>query len=50
MFFSVNAFALRIFSHVKLQEAFKASNKKNPDELAEQLAEKSEEMILSCFF
>ena len=51
LFFSVNAFALRIFSHVKLQEAFKAANKKkNPDELAEQLAEKSEELILTCFF
>ena len=51
LFFSVNAFALRIFSHVKLQEAFKAANKKkNPDELAEQLVEKSEELILTCFF
>jgi putative hemolysin len=50
LFFSVNAFALRIFSHVKLQEAFKVSNKKNPDQLAEQLAEKSEELILTCFF
>ncbi len=49
LFFSANAFALRIFSHVKLQEAFKALKKKNPDELAEQLAEKSEELILSCF-
>jgi CBS domain containing-hemolysin-like protein len=51
LFFSVNAFALRIFSYVKLQEAFKAAGrKKNPDELAEQLAEKSEELILMCFF
>ena len=51
LFFSINAFALRIFSHVKLQEAFKAANKKkNPDELAEQLVEKSEELILACFF
>jgi CBS domain containing-hemolysin-like protein len=51
LFFSVNAFALRIFSYVKLQEAFKtAGRKKNPDELAEQLAEKSEELILMCFF
>jgi CBS domain containing-hemolysin-like protein len=50
LFFSVNAFALRIFSHVKLQEAFKAANKKkNPDELAEKLADKSEELILTCF-
>ena len=51
LFFSVNAFALRIFSHVKLQEAFKAAKKKNnPDELAEQLADKSEDLILTCFF
>ena len=50
LFFSVNAFALRIFSHVKLQEAFKALNKKNSDELAELLAEKSEELISTCFF
>ncbi len=51
LFFSVNAFALRMFSLVKLQEAFKAtSKKKNPEELAEQLAEKSEELILMCFF
>jgi putative hemolysin len=51
LFFSVNAFALRTFSHVKLQEAFKAANKnKDPDELAEQLADKSEELIVTCFF
>jgi len=51
LFFSANAFALRIFSHAKLQEAFKAANKKaNPEQLAEQLAEKSEELILTCFF
>jgi CBS domain containing-hemolysin-like protein len=51
LFFSVNAFALRIFSHAKLQEAFRLLNKKkNPEQLAEQLAEKSEELILTCFF
>ena len=51
LFFSVNAFALRVFSHAKLQEAFRALNKKNyPEQLAEQLAEKSEELILTCFF
>lgn len=51
LFFSANAFALRIFSHAKLQEAFKALNKKkNPEQLAEQLAEMSEELILTCFF
>jgi CBS domain containing-hemolysin-like protein len=51
LFFSANAFALRIFSIVKLQEAFKAANKKNnPEQFAEQLAEKSEELILTSFF
>jgi CBS domain containing-hemolysin-like protein len=51
LFFSVNAFALRIFSHVKLQEAFKESRKKeDPEQLAEQLAERSEELILMCLF
>jgi putative hemolysin len=51
LFFSVNTFALRIFSHVKLQDAFRALNKKkNPEQLAEQLAEMSEELILTCFF
>ncbi len=40
LFFSVNAFALRIFSHAKLQDAFRALNKKKyPEQLAEQLAE-----------
>jgi len=49
LFFSVNAIALRTFSHVKLQEAFKAANKKaTPEELTEQLAEKAEELILTC--
>ncbi len=50
LFFSVNAIALRTFSHVKLQEAFKAINKKTtPEELTEQLAEKAEELILTCY-
>jgi CBS domain containing-hemolysin-like protein len=50
LFFSVNAIALRTFSHVKLQEAFKTANKKTkPEELAEQLAEKAEELILTCY-
>ncbi len=50
LFFSVNAIALRTFSHVKLQEAFKAANKKTtPEELTEQLAEKAEELILTCY-
>ena len=49
LFFSVNAVALRIFSHVKLQEAFKAAIKKEDSkDLTEQLSEKEEELILTC--
>jgi len=49
LFFSVNAIALRTFSHVKLQEAFRTTNKKtNPEELTEQLAENTEKLILTC--
>jgi len=49
LFFSVNAVALRIFSHVKLQEAFKAAIKKEDSkDLTERLAEKEEELILTC--
>ena len=49
LFFSVNAAALRIFSHVKLQEAFKAAIKKEDSKnLTERLAEKEEELILTC--
>lgn len=46
LFFSVNAIALRVFSHVKLQEAFKAANKEN---LTEQVAANAENLILTCF-
>ena len=49
LFFSVNAVALRIFSHVKLQEAFKAAIKKEDSKnLTERLSEKEEELILTC--
>jgi CBS domain containing-hemolysin-like protein len=49
LFFSVNAVALRIFSHVKLQEAFKAAiNKEDSKDLTERLSEKEEELILTC--
>ena len=49
LFFSVNAVALRIFSHVKLQEAFKAVLKtEDSKDLTERLAEKEEELILTC--
>jgi CBS domain containing-hemolysin-like protein len=49
VFFSVNAVALRIFSRVKLQDAFKASNRQAAAEkIVDQLAEKAEELILAC--
>jgi len=49
LFFSVNAVALRIFSHVKLQEAFKAAIKKEDSkDLTERLSEMEEELILTC--
>lgn len=50
LFFSVNVVALRIFSYVKLQEAFKAANKKEDYEvLASQVAENAEELVLTCW-
>ena len=45
LFFSVNTIALRIFSHVKLQEAFKAANK---DNLTNSLVRDAEKLILTC--
>jgi len=49
LFFSVNAVALRTFSRVKLQESFKAVNKKsNARDLTEQLARNAEGLILTC--
>jgi len=49
LFFSLNAVALQIFSRVKLQDAFKAANKKgSPEKLAERLVENAEELILTC--
>ena len=49
LFFSVNAVALRTFSMVKLQEAFKAVGKDDRSRyLAERVAEDAEKLILSC--
>jgi putative hemolysin len=49
LFFSVNAVALRTFSHAKLQEAFKAAGKNvDSKDLAERLGENTEELILTC--
>jgi putative hemolysin len=50
LFFAVNAVALRTFSHVKLQDAFKAANKKeNHEDLTLRLTEKAEELVLTCW-
>jgi len=59
LFFSVNAIALRMFSRIKLQEAFKAANKEDrpkrkkgclesPEELTESLVRNGEKLILAC--
>jgi CBS domain containing-hemolysin-like protein len=44
-FFSVNTVAMRTFSLVKLQDAFKAVNK---EKLTESLVENAEKLILAC--
>jgi putative hemolysin len=50
LFFSINAIALRTFSLIKLQEAFKERNKRDDYEtLALQVSEKAEEFILACW-
>lgn len=49
LFFSVNTIALRIFSRVKLQEAFKAiSGDESPEQLTDRLADNAERLILTC--
>ncbi|MHC4361344.1 MAG: hemolysin family protein [Planctomycetota bacterium] len=48
LFFSVNVVALRIFSRVKLQEAFRAVKKEPAENLTERLAGDTEELILTC--
>jgi len=45
LFFSLNAISLRIFSQVKLHEAFKKLDKQ---EAADRLIAKSEQLVLSC--
>ena len=45
LFFSVNTIALRIFSRVKLQDAFKTANK---EDLTDGLAENAEKLLLAC--
>ena len=49
LFFSVNAVALRTFSHGRLQEAFrKIGREQDAKDLGERLAESEDELILTC--
>jgi len=49
LFFSVSSIALRIFSHVKLLDTFKAISKElNPEKLADRLVENAEKLALAC--
>lgn len=49
LFFSVNANALRTFSHARLQQEFKAiKGQANPEEFADRLAKNTEKMVLAC--
>jgi putative hemolysin len=45
LFFSVNTAALRIFSRIKLQDAFKAAGK---EDLTANLAKNAEKLVLAC--
>ena len=49
-FFSVNANALRVFSRLRLQEAFKTANGEERPELVEKVAENADRLILACAF
>jgi len=49
LFFSVNAIALRTFSRLQLQEAFKQTNRKaDSEKVIEQLVQNAEKLILTC--
>jgi CBS domain containing-hemolysin-like protein len=49
LFFSVNTIALRIFSRIKLQDAFKSINSVTaPEKLVDKLVESADELILTC--
>jgi CBS domain containing-hemolysin-like protein len=50
LFFSVNAIALRVFSRVRLQEAFKTANGEERPHLVDKLVENADRLILSCSF
>ncbi|MBP7051457.1 MAG: HlyC/CorC family transporter [Phycisphaerae bacterium] len=50
LFFSVNANALRVFSRLRLQEAFKRANGEEQPELVEKVAQNADRLILACAF
>ncbi len=49
-FFSVNANALRVFSRLRLQEAFKTANGEERPERVERVVENADRLILACAF
>jgi putative hemolysin len=49
-FFSVNANALRVFSRLKLQEAFKTASGEERPERVDKVAENADRLILACAF
>ncbi len=49
-FFSVNSTALRTFSRVRLQEAFKAAGGEERPQLVDKLVENADRLILTCAF
>jgi len=49
-FFSVNANALRVFSRLRLLEAFKTANGEERPELVDKVVENADRLILACSF
>jgi CBS domain containing-hemolysin-like protein len=49
-FFSVNANALRVFSRLKLQEAFKTADGEERPEMVDRVTENADRLILACAF
>ncbi len=50
LFFSVNAIALRSFSRLRLQEAFKAENGEERPKLVDAVTDNADRLILACSF
>lgn len=50
LFFSVNAIALRVFSRVRLQEAFKTASGEERPQLVDKVVENADRLILTCSF